>query len=58
MREEKRLSVGVLVSNGVHLLHDVQFMKAYNTKRTDTIEETNQVAAKERESKHRKIKEV
>ena len=41
MREEKRLSVGVLVSNGVHLLHDVQFIEAYNTKRTDTIEEAN-----------------
>ena len=54
MREAKRLSVGVLVSNGIHLLHDARFLEAYNTKRTDTIEKANQGSANERESKHKK----
>ena len=51
LQEAKKLSSGVIVSNGIHSLNDKQFLKAYNQRRTDVIKKSKKTATKKRDSR-------
>ena len=58
LREAKRLSAGVVVSNGIHSLSDPRFLEAYNGRRTDAIGKAEKKAVKTRNKNQKKIEGV
>ena len=42
LREAKKLSAGVIVSNGIQFLNNKRFLKAYNQRRLDAIEKVQE----------------
>ena len=46
LREAKKLLYCVIVSNGIHLLNDEQFLEAYNQRSTDAIKKAKKIPPK------------
>ena len=58
LREAKKLSSGVLLSNEIHSLKDPRFLEVYKEKRKKLIEKEEQIVAGKKERLQKRISAV